>query len=370
MPSTTICIILLLLGAYVARILSRRIFSPLGNIPGPAPKSLITGNLSQYFDPDGWQFQQELEADYNEVVKLQGWFGDPQLFVFDPAALHSILVKDQGLYEQMPQFLSLSRLLFGKGIFSTIGNEHRKYRRIIMPAFSTANLREMTYQVAEKIDLNSIFCRISLEMIGRAGIGYSFDSMLPTQEPTDRYAESLQTLFPTAFKLSLFFPLLPILVNVPLPSLRRFMINFIPLPALQRLRDLVDLVYASATEVINNRKALMKSGQLDTKDNAQDLMSLLMKSNVNVNGALHLTDEELVASTSTIISAATDTISSALGRIFHILAIYPEVQEKLRAEILAAPEQLNHDALVALPYLDAVLREILGSGKNDATGAH
>jgi len=247
-----------------------------------------------------------------------------------------------------------------------------------MPAFSTTNLRGMTplfYQVAEKardglislcvldgpqtIDLNSIFCRISLEMIGRAGVGYSFDPMLPAQEPTDRYAESLRTLFPTAFKLSLFFPLLPILVDIPLPSLRRFMINFIPLPALQRLRDLVDFVDSSATEVINNRKALMKSGQLDTKDNAKDLMSLLMKNNDNVDGALHLTDEELVASTSTIISAATDTVSSALGRIFHILAMYPEVQEKLRAEILATPERLNHDSLVALPYLDAVLREIL-----------
>jgi cytochrome P450 len=60
-----------------------------------------------------------------------------------------------------------------------------------------------------------------------------------------------------------------------------------------------------------------------------------------------------------IISAATDTTSAALGRIFHILALYPSVQERLRTEIVAAAEQLNHDALVALPYLDAVLREIL-----------
>ncbi|KAF8206069.1 cytochrome P450 [Mycena galopus ATCC 62051] len=378
MSSTTICILLLLLGACVARILSRRLFSPLRNIPGPERKSLYTGNLTQYHDPDGWEFQRELESNYNEVVKLQGWFGDPQLFIFDPAALHSILVKNQDHYEQMPQFLSMSRLFFGKGIFSTIGEEHRKYRKIMMPAFSTSNLRGMVplfYEVAEKardglisphvidgpqtLDLNSIFARVSLEMTGRAGIGHSFDPMLPGEEPTDQYAKSLQALFPAAFKLSMFFPLLPILEKIPLPSLRRRMIDFIPSPALHKLRDLVDFIDAFASELVMNRKARMKSKQLDAKDDARDVMSLLTNNNMNVDGTMYLTDEELVASTSTILSAATDTTSAALSRIFHVLATYPEVQEKLRAEIIATLEHLNHDVLVALPYLDAVLREIL-----------
>lgn len=60
-----------------------------------------------------------------------------------------------------------------------------------------------------------------------------------------------------------------------------------------------------------------------------------------------------------ILTAATDTISASMNRILHILALYPEVQEKLRAEIIAAPEHLDHDALVKLPYLDAVVREVL-----------
>jgi cytochrome P450 len=45
--------------------------------------------------------------------------------------------------------------------------------------------------------------------------------------------------------------------------------------------------------------------------------------------------------------------------MFHVLAEHPEVQEKLRAEIMATPELLDHDSLVALPYLDGVVREIL-----------
>lgn len=60
-----------------------------------------------------------------------------------------------------------------------------------------------------------------------------------------------------------------------------------------------------------------------------------------------------------LLFAATDTTSSSLNRLFHILALYPSVQDKLRVEILAAPAQMDHDTMVGLPYLDAVVREIL-----------
>jgi len=48
-----------------------------------------------------------------------------------------------------------------------------------------------------------------------------------------------------------------------------------------------------------------------------------------------------------------------MNRIFHVLAIHPDVQEKLRAEILAVADHFDHDTLVGLPYLDAVVREVL-----------
>ena len=65
-----------------------------------------------------------------------------------------------------------------------------------------------------------------------------------------------------------------------------------------------------------------------------------------------------------MIFAATDTTSSALSRILHLLTKYPDVQEKLRTEISEArdnsgDEDLDYDQLVTLPYLDAVCRETL-----------
>lgn len=59
-----------------------------------------------------------------------------------------------------------------------------------------------------------------------------------------------------------------------------------------------------------------------------------------------------------------DTTSNALSRASSLLASHPEVQERLRQEILDALEKnggqdFSYDELDSLPLLDAVCRETL-----------
>ncbi|KAF5332603.1 hypothetical protein D9611_005494 [Ephemerocybe angulata] len=58
-----------------------------------------------------------------------------------------------------------------------------------------------------------------------------------------------------------------------------------------------------------------------------------------------------------------NTTSSALARILHLLSMYQDVQDKLRAELREAREnygdQPDYDQLISLPYLDAVCWETL-----------
>ena len=63
----------------------------------------------------------------------------------------------------------------------------------------------------------------------------------------------------------------------------------------------------------------------------------------------------------TLILAAMDTTSTALATALQLLSEHPEVHQKLRQEILDASrdQDLDYDALVSLPYLDAVCRETL-----------
>ena len=55
------------------------------------------------------------------------------------------------------------------------------------------------------------------------------------------------------------------------------------------------------------------------------------------------------------------TTMTRLVLTLSLLAEHPEVQQKLREEILEASksQDLDYDALVSLPYLDAVCRETL-----------
>ncbi|KAJ7667274.1 cytochrome P450 [Mycena rosella] len=257
---------------------------------------------------------------------------DRQLYVFDPVALHSILLKDQDLYEEPPELMSVKSLPFGTGILSTDRDEHACFARdgLIAPNLRTG---------PKAVDLFPVFGRLALELIGRTGI-----------QPCASCCD------PTMHELSLFMPFLPLIVKILFPSFRRFMINLVPLPPLRRLCNLVDTTHTETAQLVAERKAAIQSGELYVKEDAKDIMSLLIsvKSNMSAGDAIHLADE-LVASTAMIIFAATDTTSGALSRIFHILALHPEVQDK----ILAAPEHLDHDALVALPYLDAFVREVL-----------
>lgn len=59
-----------------------------------------------------------------------------------------------------------------------------------------------------------------------------------------------------------------------------------------------------------------------------------------------------------------DTTSNALSRRLSLLAIHPEVQEKLRQDLLSSLENnrgqdFSYDELVELPFLDPVCREML-----------
>ncbi|KAJ6567938.1 cytochrome P450 [Mycena vulgaris] len=371
----------LAVASYAIWSILRRIFGAtvLDNIPGPPSRSIWTGNLPAFYDPDGWEFHHDIEENYGQVVKIKGFLGTPHLYVFDPAALQSMLVQDIDAYEEPPIYMKVYGLLWGPGILSSVGQDHHRYRKIMLPAFAPTKIREMIplfYDVAEKVscsqlsapgihltssqlDLNNILNRTSLEIIGRTGIGYSFDAMLPGQEKEDKYAETLKELLPTVFQMGLLFPLLPWLSGRGSPAFRRSMVNMIPSKTLHKTRDMVDLMEATATKLIAGKKEAVKSGELEMQDDSKDIMSLLLKGNLNADEEMYLNDDELVAQTGMIISSATDTTSSALDRCFHLLSLDPDIQERLRAEIFESSERMDYEELGSLPYLDAFINEVL-----------
>ncbi|EKM59818.1 uncharacterized protein PHACADRAFT_192193 [Phanerochaete carnosa HHB-10118-sp] len=122
-------------------------------------------------------------------------------------------------------------------------------------------------------------------------------------------------------------------------------------------------------QLIREKKAaimaetLEKGQGVERKDiRERDLLTLLIRANMatDISEDQRLTDDEVLAQVPTFIVAGHETTSTATTWALFSLIQRPDVQRKLREELLqVATDSLAMDELNALPYLDTVVRETL-----------
>ncbi|KAJ3929338.1 MAG: cytochrome P450, partial [Lentinula lateritia] len=320
------------------------------------------------------------------------------LYTFDPKAMHTILVKDSHVFEETAGFIEFNRNVFGKGLLGTVGDYHRKQRKMLNPVFSAAHMREIVpiffdvshrlkdalmkqlessskLQAEKEIDIFSWLGRTAFELIGQAGLGYSFDPMKDEESahPFSGVMKSLLYVLESLESRRLpmmfwFIYVLPLVSNIGPPSFRRFVINILPWKNLHQMRDIADYMYKVAIDIFEEKKRTLEAGDEAIKNQigkGKDVISVLMKENIKASKEDRLDEDEVISQyCSTLLFAATDTTSSALSRLLSLLSKHPDIQEKLRQEVTEARrnnngEDLSYNELNSLPYLDAVCRESL-----------
>ncbi|CDO76298.1 hypothetical protein BN946_scf184917.g14 [Trametes cinnabarina] len=324
--------------------------SAFENIPGPPSESFIFGNLKQLLALDSWNYHDYLVENFPGIARLRGPLGSDILYVFEPRALHHILVKDQYIYEEARFFISLLTDCF-------IGEHHRKQRKMLNPVFSPKHMRHMIpifYDVTQRLgramegqvkggatelDVSAWMGRTALEIVGQAGLGYSFDPLV--SEKPDEYASALKGF-----------------------NLWRKILRFVPHEGVRGLMRVADVLWKRSGEIYAQKKEALQQGDAAVAQQVgegKDIMSILLKANMEASGEDKLEEQELIGQMNAFILAAMDTTSNALGLILTRLAEYPDVQQKLREEILeaGAHKGLDFDALMNLPFLEAVCRETL-----------
>ncbi|KAJ8073166.1 hypothetical protein PM082_020035 [Marasmius tenuissimus] len=357
----------------------------LNKIPGPRPSSWIKGSFNDIFGPDGWDFHAMMRTKYGPTSTFSSVLGEKYIYTFDAKAMHHILVKEQSIFEEQPVFIATNKLVFGDGLLSTLGDHHRKQRKMLNPLFSIAHMRNMVpifHDIAKKLrstiakkvsnraqelDMLSWMSRTALELIGQAGLGYSFDS-LTDEGSAHPYAAAMKEVMPLIGRTlwaRVYF--LHPFVGVFSPRILRIFATYLPIAPLQRGKELSDYMWSVSTEIYYG-----KLRALDEGDNAvcgqvgkgKDIIGVLMKEYKKASDHDNLDELELIGQMSTLIFAATDTTSNALSRIIHLLSQHLDVQTKLREEIRAARiaqegKDIPYDELVCLPLLDAICRETL-----------
>ncbi|KAM5543445.1 hypothetical protein V8D89_002696 [Ganoderma adspersum] len=329
--------------------------SSLDNIPGPAAGSWVYGNLKQVLNKNGWDFIQDLTDNYPGIVKLHGPLGHRMLYVFEPNALHHIVVKDQHIYEEATWFIKFNHLRFGPGLLGTLGDHHRKQRKMLNPVFSINHMRRMIpmfdnvsrklqkgvenlvsgHDGPVEVDMLLWMGRTALELIGQAGLGYSFDPLV--SDSPDEFMLAIKSFG-----------------YIGTPAFRARLVDLFPHEGVQGVKRFIDIMHRRSIEIY--REKVMKVGE------GKDIMSILMRVNMAADEQDRMPEKEVIAQISTFIFAAMDTTSNALSITLMLLTERPDVQQKLREEILGTfddEDNFDYDKLVALPYLDAVCRETL-----------
>ncbi|KAH9949896.1 cytochrome P450 [Amylocystis lapponica] len=344
--------------------------SALENIPGPPSQSF------QFFDKHGWAFHRKLGDEYGPVVKIYGFLNKPTLYVFDPKAMQSIVLKDQNSYEETRSFTSTTLLIFGPGLLGTLGEHHRKQRKLLNPVFSVGHMRYMLpifYRVVDQlrdaisvqvstspreIDVLNWMGRAALELVGQGGLGYSFDPLI--EDKPNALGDALKALLPSLFTLDIYQRASPYFTAIGSPGFRRRVLDMIPHEGIQHVKSIVD--------IIGDKTVLRQVGE------GKDIMSILSMACFLASEGKHgggdgdkLPENELIAQMSTLIFAAMDTTSNSLSRILHILAERQDMQERLRRRLRCSfgwarslVRRVN-----AASFLDAVCRETMRLAQKD-----
>ncbi|PIL27477.1 cytochrome P450 [Ganoderma sinense ZZ0214-1] len=355
--------------------------SPLDNVPGPPRQSWLYGNLTQFLTQACWDFRDELVRKYpGRVIRLHGVLGARMILVWDVKAMHHIFIKEQDIYEEP---VGVKRETIGTG------EQHKRQRKMLNPVFSVKHLREMTplfYQVIHRtrdaimtrvraddaskdgveLDMVSWSGRTTLEVLGQAGLGHSFDPL--TGDRADEFATAVREFFPQLVRSVTFRTLMPHASKLGPASFRRWVVERTPLDYVQQMRRITDTLHDRSVKIFREKKALLEKGDDALKHQigeGRDIMSILLRANMSASENDKLPDDELIGQVSTMILAGMDTTANSLARVLQLLADHPEVQEKLRQEIFQAVEaegdgdMLDYDKFMELPYLEAICRETL-----------
>ncbi|KAG6907126.1 hypothetical protein DXG01_010430 [Tephrocybe rancida] len=342
--------------------------SELDNVPGPENGSFLLGNMGQLFDiKSGWDFNDMITE---RVAKVYGPFNSKNLHIYDPKALHHILVKDQAIYEETTSFFTFNELAFGGGLLSSQGYGMILALQKALTLKLASGAQEASYAVPKSfaIDILHWMGRTALELIGQSGLGYSFDPLVEGAKPHP-FSEAVKAFSPSVSRTFIeqeYF--LPTLVKIGTPKFRRWVLNRFPFKRYHPLRDILDTWDRTTTDIFEEKRMALREGDealAKQVGQAKDLMSILMKANSEASAEDALPDREVLAQASrpTFTFAATDTTSNALSRTLHLLSTHSEVQDRLRAEIVEARKahdgDIPYDDLVALPLMDAICRETL-----------
>ncbi|KAI0833830.1 cytochrome P450 [Trametes gibbosa] len=343
----------------------------LRRLPGPESPSRPLGFAWQFWSTDPTELHEDWVKSYGRTLSYRV-LSDICLFTMDTKALSHILTHDTEFQKPYKVRTYIAELV-GLGTLLTEGEQHRRQRRVVNPAFGPMQIREFTdlflskacqlrdilsLEVAmhgsvAKVDMFNWLHRMSLDVICEAAFGYDVGT-LNVEARTNELSDAFRLVAQSVTRMSV-WPMLrfffPILRIFPEEQSRRFakarkaMGEFASIRIDEKRREMED---SKIGKYMRRRRG--------------DFLTLLVEANMgsNLTEDQRLSDETIIDECRTILVAGHDTTAISLSWFLYNLALYPTIQQKLRNELLTiATDHPTIEELSSLRYLDSVLREVI-----------
>ncbi|OXU21200.1 hypothetical protein TSAR_000319 [Trichomalopsis sarcophagae] len=307
-------------------------------------------------------------------------FDKPYLILRDPELIKYVFIKDFSNFSNKILCGKHTDVMSATNLF-LVNNPPWKYIRTkISPIFTSGKLKKMyelmmeicvdlqdhfdkfdiddiTFEtlqnkhlgcaerVGKPIEIKEICSRFTTDLIGATAYGLQLNSL---KDPDAIFRKNGRQVFRSSFKrylqlLALFF----------IPSLRPY--------------TNAKFFDEKATEFLRNTFGDVIKRRMESGDKRADLVDMLIeiKKNQDKDPSAHyrLEGDALIAQAAVFFTGGFETSSTTMSFALYALARHPEIQAKLRAEILDALEtpggQMSYEKLMSLPYLNMVVNEAL-----------
>jgi cytochrome P450 len=314
----------------------------LASVRPPGPRDRIPGASFLAFRRDALRLLLRTARRYGDIAYYR--LGGIQLYlVTHPDHVKDVLVTHSRHFTGLA--FEAGKSLTGAGLLSVQGEEHRRHRRILQPAFHRDRIA--TYgnvmarwsqqwrdarSAAEVLQLRTEMARLTLGIIGEAMFGAEDDD---TAQEIRKFLDAAMVRFtPLTFWLG------RRLERLPLPASRRFL----------RARARLD-----------QRVYRLIEGRRGAGAGRDDLLSMLLQARDSENGAGGLSDSEVRDEVVTIFLAGHETTANALTWCWCLLADHPEAEHEMHRELDATLDDRlpEPNDLPALPFTSGVLAETL-----------
>ncbi|XP_015838491.1 cytochrome P450 9e2 [Tribolium castaneum] len=308
-------------------------------------------------------------------------FTKPTLLIRDLDLLKQIGVKEfDSFHDHLPFVTEATEPLLSKSLLNLLGDEWRKMRATLSPAFTSSKMKHMYQLICEcaerftqhfgnrtvDVEIKDVFSRFSNDVIASAAFGIQVDSL---KEPGNEF----YSMGKAVTSILNGFQMVKVFLALSFPNIAK-LIQFRAIPP-----KVTSFFYDIIIDNIKKRKnegivrpdmvhLLMEaqSGKLKHDNNTEqvDGFATVEESEIGKNSnKIQLTDELIVAQALIFLLAGFDSVSTGLSFIAYELATNPDVQKKLQEEIDSVLEKnqgkVMYNEIQSMKYLDQVLCETL-----------